>query len=302
MRLLKGGGLAVALVAGAVGCTSAGSSSAAPGAKNAVTLVLQAKPLLSGQDVTAAEMSTTARVLRERLHAAGVTAVVSETGTTIRVSVDAASKARAARLVQPTGQLQFRQVLEAGAPSAPATTPPTGSAELSVAPDSEGPTAESVSAAFESLDCSSGSTPTTGPDLASDYLAVCDVGAGTNYLLAPAGVDMHVASAVPRLDTQMNVWLVDVQLDRSGAAAWLKLTARVAKLPMIGTGCAPPAGCNAVAIVLDGVVLSAPYIADPQGITGGVAQITGDFTQQAAAQLADVVKYGPLPVALTPVA
>ena len=52
---------------------------------------------------------------------------------------------------------------------------------------------------------------------------------------------------------------------------------------------------NQVAIVLDGVVVSAPRI--NEAILGGQAQITGSFTQLEAQDLANVLKYGSLPLA-----
>ena len=52
---------------------------------------------------------------------------------------------------------------------------------------------------------------------------------------------------------------------------------------------------NQVAIVLDGVVVSAPRI--NEAIPSGNAQITGSFTQQESTDLANVLKYGALPLA-----
>ena len=52
-----------------------------------------------------------------------------------------------------------------------------------------------------------------------------------------------------------------------------------------------------LAIVLDGVVQSAPVI--QSAITGGVAQITGNFNQEDAHQLAVVLRSGALPAPLT---
>jgi preprotein translocase subunit SecD len=67
--------------------------------------------------------------------------------------------------------------------------------------------------------------------------------------------------------------------------------------PSSAGSCSPPKGCNAVAIVLDGVVQSAPTI-QSDGIPGGVAQITGHFSRDDADSLASILRYGALPVAL----
>jgi preprotein translocase subunit SecD len=53
---------------------------------------------------------------------------------------------------------------------------------------------------------------------------------------------------------------------------------------------------NQLAIALDGLVVSAPRINEP--ILGGNAQITGSFTPEEAKNLAEVLKYGALPVSL----
>ena len=74
--------------------------------------------------------------------------------------------------------------------------------------------------------------------------------------------------------------------NNEGTKAFGALTQRVTSL-------ASPQ--NQVAIVLDGVVVSAPRI--NEAIPSGNAQITGSFTQQDATDLANVLKYGALPLA-----
>jgi preprotein translocase subunit SecD len=64
------------------------------------------------------------------------------------------------------------------------------------------------------------------------------------------------------------------------------MTTRVTTLP-------PPQ--NQAAIVLDGLVYSAPRINEP--INNGTAQITGNFSQIEAQDLSNVLKYGALPLA-----
>jgi preprotein translocase subunit SecD len=56
-----------------------------------------------------------------------------------------------------------------------------------------------------------------------------------------------------------------------------------------------PEPTNQVAIVLDGLVQSSPRITE--AIPSGTAQITGSFTQVEAQDLANVLKYGALPLA-----
>jgi preprotein translocase subunit SecD len=159
-----------------------------------------------------------------------------------------------------------------------------------------------VEAAFASWDCAKKINPTGGLDLAKDYIVACDDDKTRQfkYLLAPAQtVGAEIKSAAATVDTQTNQWLVELNFNGKGAGDWLKQTANAAKQPDI-PNCSPPTGCNAVAIVLDGVVQSAPRIVDPNGIPGGRAQITGNFSQKDAKTLADVLKFGALPLKLVP--
>ncbi len=51
---------------------------------------------------------------------------------------------------------------------------------------------------------------------------------------------------------------------------------------------------NQFAIVLDGEVVSDPYVR--QALTGGNAEISGNFNQQSAQELANMLSYGALPL------
>ncbi len=82
---------------------------------------------------------------------------------------------------------------------------------------------------------------------------------------------------------------VNMNMNSTGANTWKKMTARLSK----GDG---KGNKSAVAVVLDGLVYSAPTV---QGeIPGGRTEITGRFTQQEAGDLAGVLKAGKLPAPL----
>ncbi|GAA4959408.1 hypothetical protein GCM10023238_27820 [Streptomyces heliomycini] len=51
---------------------------------------------------------------------------------------------------------------------------------------------------------------------------------------------------------------------------------------------------NQFAIVLDNEVVSDPYVS--QALTGGNAEISGNFNQQSAQELANMLSYGALPL------
>jgi len=181
----------------------------------------------------------------------------------------------------------------------PSATNSTGNVDLKPLPGSQGADIASVTAAFAALDCTKTPNPTEGLDLPTNYIIACDPDQGLKYILGPAEVQgSQISSASATIDPQSNEWQVLLDFSHKGGDLWLKLTQKAAKQPTIQSGCQPPAGCNAVAIVLDGIVESAPTITDPNGIPGGRAQITGNFTQKRATTLANVLKFGALPLKL----
>jgi len=96
-----------------------------------------------------------------------------------------------------------------------------------------------------------------------------------------------VSKATAAIDQQGAAgWYVSLDFNGEGASKFGALTSSV-------TGLAAPQ--NQVAIVLDGLVVSAPRI--NEAINGGSAQITGSFGQEEASNLANVLKYGALPLA-----
>src|SRR4051794_809235 len=189
-----------------------------------------------------------------------------------------------------------------GTPSTNPVTPSptaTGNAEHQPLPGSQGPTIDSVTPAFNALDCVKTPNPTEGLDDVHNYIISCDQDQGFKYILGPAEVQgSQISSASATVDPQSNEWQVLLDFNHKGGNDWLKLTQKAAKQPTIQAGCGPPDGCNAVAIVLDGVTQSAPTITDPNGIAGGRAQITGNFDQKRANTLANVLKFGALPLKL----
>ena len=199
----------------------------------------------------------------------------------------------------PSASLSPSPSTSASGSASPSPAAPGASTPL---PGSESKDLATVEAAFAGLDCSKHPNPTQGVDDPAAYILACDPQAGAKYILAPAGVEgSEISGADATVDTQTNQWLVQLDFNGKGSNDWLKLTAKAVKLPQVQAGCQPPTGCNAVAIVLDGVVQSAPFIDptnSPNGIAGGKAQITGNFSQKQASTLANVLKFGALPLKL----
>ncbi|WP_258193848.1 SecDF P1 head subdomain-containing protein [Streptomyces sp. MA5143a] len=126
----------------------------------------------------------------------------------------------------------------------------------------------------------------------SEPLTACGEYQGTvsTYQLGPAevaGTDLSEAEAA--YDAKRGSgWYVKLDFTAAGGAKFADITGRLSTQP-------PPQ--NQFAIVLDGIVVSAPSVSS--AITGGKAEISGSFTKQEAQQLAAQVNTGALPVHLS---
>jgi preprotein translocase subunit SecD len=149
---------------------------------------------------------------------------------------------------------------------------------------------------IEELDCTDPVNYAGGrPDDPEKWLGTCQDDGTAKYNLEPAfiqGTNVKNANAV--LPQGGVGWVVSLEFDSEGAKALAEASTRLTGLPECGTAGANP--CNAFAIVLDGVVTSAPRF--NEAILGGSAQIEGNFTAEEARDLANVLKYGALPVTL----
>lgn len=111
------------------------------------------------------------------------------------------------------------------------------------------------------------------------------------YAVKPTGMEAGpvlsgnvITDAKDDFDPQTNSPMVTMYMNSEGAREWRRITASAS---------ADPNNKRAIAIVLDGVVYSAPTV---QGeIPNGVSQITGNFTIEDTKDLANVLKAGRLP-------
>jgi len=293
-----------------------------------VTLQPRIVPGQKGQ-VTTAAIDQAVSIIRQRVNSLGVAeSEVTSTGTgtnrQIVISVPGDTGRRIVELVGQTAELRFRQVLVSGAagiapaptasastaatpkptakkgksaPRTAATATPTATPAATPTPVATTPaptqlpagvTPEMV-AKYNALDCTKAiNRQGGGGDEANAPLVACDRSGTSKFILAKAevlGSQISGASAV--LDQQGGGgWMVLLNFNGDGTTAFANVTSRVVSLP------APQ---NEVAIVLDGLVVSAPRIIS--AITAGSAQITGSFTQIESSDLANVLKYGALPLA-----
>ncbi|CAB4530588.1 MAG: protein translocase subunit SecD [Actinobacteria bacterium] len=235
--------------------------------------------------VTSEAIDQAVSIIRQRVNSLGVAesevaAQGSGTNRQIVISVPGDTGRRVVELVGQTAELRFRQVLASGS-GIPAAADAAATPAAGVSAD--------VNAKFAALDCTKPENlQGTGVDAPTDTLVACDRAGITKYILAPAEVlGRQISKASAGIDTQGgSAWFVSLTFNNEGTSAFGALTTRVTSLPE---------PTNQVAIVLDGLVVSAPRITE--AIPSGNAQITGSFTQLEAQDLANVLKYGALPLA-----
>jgi preprotein translocase subunit SecD len=298
------------------------------------TVALQAvKP--GGGTPTSAEMQQAIQILNNRVNGAGFTeAQVEQQGSdVITVSVPGQSAQTVVSQVSRTAELQFRQVLLVAPNAPPATPSATGSPSASASPSSSGAASPSPSASgaaspsaratpspgsatsawqqaqgdaslvsapvkaqFNKLNCADKNWQQTVGYTKGQYtnphiqIVSCD-SSHNKFVLDKSDVAGNmIASASAAPQTNSSAWQVILNFKSNGAKAFGDLTTTM--YDKYGTSNSP---LDDLAVVLDGTVVSFPAI--NQGpITGGQAQITGNFNQQTATTLANQLSYGALPL------
>ncbi|HVF20190.1 MAG TPA: protein translocase subunit SecD [Mycobacteriales bacterium] len=179
---------------------------------------------------------------------------------------------------------------QASATPAPAATPkPAASGSAAPAPSPEpspGGAADVIAlqAAFNSLDCTDDKqvAEIAAQDDPKKSIIACYPDAGLKYILGPSEVPgSALKTAGVTIEPTTGRASIDFELTDEGKKTFGDVTTKY-----VG---------KQLAIVLDGIVQSAPNIESP--ITDGKGQITGDFEDDEAKDLANVLKFGALPLA-----
>ena len=192
----------------------------------------------------------------------------------------------------------------ASSPSPSASPSPTSPATPTPAPTAPGTgigaLTPELQKQFAELDCTDPekvrqTLRDPGKDDPDKPLVTCDEDGVEKFVLGPAevlGTDVKSASAGLETNSQgvaTGGWEVQLDFTGEGKKKFADITRRLAG----ETG-----DLNRFGIVLDGLVVSAPTTNEP--ITGGQARITGNFSQDEASSLANVLKYGALPLTFDP--
>ncbi len=263
-------------------------------------------------DPTSLELART--IIQQRVDSIGVgEAEVTTSGNNqIQVSVPNMQRDELVALVGQTAQLEFRAVYASestgnalpedqatGLPALPASSSPRPSAPASALPTAD---PERVALLKQQLawvpgeldveDFTTFQCGDTVHSVADQAMVTClrpDLAGNgnTKYLLGPVLLEGNLVTTaqagVPQ--NQLN-WVVTLAFNTLGADLFNEATT------YLSTQTSPR---NQFAIVLDGKVISSPYVNNP--IPGGSAEISGSFTQKSATDLANVLKYGALPLA-----
>jgi SecD/SecF fusion protein len=289
-------------------------------------VVLDLEPR-EGEELTPTAATDTVEVLRNRVDSLGVTEPNLEVSGDDRIIVElpgVTDPEQAVEVIGSTAQLSFHRVTALPGPAAPSTTTPEGAdpSTTTQAPEEEAPTTTSagLGAGNDTSDAntvlgqaeeapaeqapSEGTPPatdapaapqeTTGNTAQGGTLADED---GQLVQFGPAaftGEGVADATARPPSGTQPS-WSITVDFQGDGSQAWQQLTGEAA--------CAPVGDpTRQIAIVLDDQVISHPQVS-PDGSTqcgagqsGGNTEITGQFTEAEAKNLALLVRGGALPV------
>lgn len=282
--------------------------------RGGTTITLTARNSSGAGTVDKDSLDLARSIIQQRVDSLGVgeSEVTTSGGNQIQVSVPNMQKDELVELVGQTAQLEFRAVYSTesttNAPAADEATAfpavPVLSSARPTAVTSALPSADTertnllaeqlkwVPGTADTEDYAAYSCGDAFPDVADQPLLAClrsDLAktGQQKFLLGPTLIEGNLVTkaqaGVPA--NQLN-WVVTLDFNPLGAQLFSEATKYFA------TQSAP---MNQFAIVLDGKVISAPSVAAQ--IPGGAAEISGSFTQRTANDLANVLKYGALPLA-----
>ena len=248
-------------------------------------------------------------IIRARVDSIGVSEPeIIRQGDTVVVNLPGVEdQQRALDIIGKQGQLLLRPVLQAGTVNTGSDTTVPGATTVvdSTLPAPSGPGSSRIVAATTvppttssptTVAATQGSTPSLAEILASQdandpNASVVLLGKnGDVYSAGPAGASGLVFSNDAAAEINNGTWSVVVGLlnGSAGEDIWNALSTRC-----FNKDATCPTG--QIAIALDGEVISAPVVQQAV-FTGGNVQITGNFTEAEARDLAKILEFGAVPV------
>ena len=218
-----------------------------------------------------------------------------------------AAKPRSAATAKPTTS---PSPTASASPSPTASPSPSPSAsapatQLSTTADGQGDAtlvSAPVKALFDKLNCANrnwqakiyNNDPTRWDNVSSQVVSCQYVnGIPIKYVLAKSTVvGTMVTTATATLSTTNSSWQVNIGFNGAGTTLFGNLTSSM--FDHYGNGGNPTSPLDQLAVVLDGKIVSSPNVISAS--TGGQTMITGNFNEQQATYLANVLSYGHLPL------
>jgi preprotein translocase subunit SecD len=271
-------------------------------------IILQAKTL-DGSAVSAESLKQSVDIIRHRVDFSGTSEalIATENPNHIIVSLPGNPSPETVNSVKQSAQLQFRPVLFYD--DGTSTTFPTlteDHPEFAGTGSSYSWITDAIKTEFLALDCTKAENQLGGnPGVTTKpFVACAENNPGVRYLLGPVevqGIDISNATASPEYNSTGNVvpnqFQVNLTFTGPGTTKFADVTTRLAPL-YNATTTTTSSMRNQFAIVLDGLVISAPRTESV--IAAGTARISGSFTTLEPAQiLANQIKFGALPLTLT---
>ena len=283
------------------------------------TQVILSPLLLDGQAVTPEQLDQAVSIIRQRVDASGVSEsqVITQGDRNIIVSIPGIPDENTLALIKASAKLEFRAVLVTSSGAASSTVDESGTTVEGESTDGATPSEEPATEAaapnvptatptdpsdlnwvslelqkqFDALDCASAFREPGQVDDPTIPLITCDTTGTQKFILGPVEVeganisDASNGTVQSSTGASTNTWAVNLDFNETGSQAFADVTQRLFPLS---------APRNQFAITLDGYVITAP--ATQAVITGGSAQITGNFDRDSSKVLADQLKYGSLPI------
>lgn len=264
------------------------------------TQIILTPVVSAGQQVLPEQLNQAVGIIRQRVDSTGVSeAQINTSGNNIVVSIPGIPDKNTLALIKSSAKLEFRAVLAASAGSK-TQLGETGSVPIKTSsakptdPSDLNWVSKQLQQEYENLDCSKTFREPGQVDPEDKPLVTCARGGFEKYILGPVELtglqleDAEAGTVTGANGAATNEWAVNLDFNAEGGEQFGDITSRLYPL-------ADPR--NRFAVTVDGYVITAPTT--QAVITGGQAQITGNYDQKSAQLLADQLKYGALPISFT---
>ena len=269
-------------------------------------------------EFTQSALNQAVEIISLRVNALGVSEPeITRQGDNVVVNLPGVDdQQKALEIIGRPGELLLRPVLQAGTlntdtsttiPGSETTVVDTSVVDTTIAATEGGPGSVRSRGAATTIPASTDTTvpaptDTTAPAADAANISISEdttdpnVNAvllgqnGEAYLVGPAGASGKVFTSNAQAVINNGSWTVTVELQKGAAGEdlWNALTTRCFNRDAT----CPTAR---IAIALDGNVISAPTVQEAV-FTGGNVQISGDFSQAEARDLAKILEFGAVPV------